>query len=159
MNVQVDWDNWTPKDRATLLFVLRDGEVLLMRKKRGLGAGKVNGPGGRLHSGETPLEAAARETREELCVQPTGIEQRGELSFQFVDGYSIHVYVFVASGCEGDARETEEAIPMWTRLEHVPYDEMWADDIIWLPRVLAGGSVCGRFVFDGDRMLSSWLDD
>ena len=50
----IDWTQWTPQERATLLFVRRDGQVLLIRKKRGLGAGKINGPGGRLDNGETP---------------------------------------------------------------------------------------------------------
>jgi hypothetical protein len=30
---------------------------------------------------------------------------------------------------------------------------MWADDILWLPRMLAGESVQGRFLFDADRMI------
>ena len=43
-----DWARWTPTERAALCFVVTGGRVLLIRKKRGLGAGKVNGPGGRL---------------------------------------------------------------------------------------------------------------
>ena len=50
----VDWSNWTPEQTATLMFVIDDNRVLLIRKKRGLGAGKINGPGGRLEEGETP---------------------------------------------------------------------------------------------------------
>jgi hypothetical protein len=36
----IDWKAWRPTERATLLFVIRDGEVLLIRKKTGLGAGR-----------------------------------------------------------------------------------------------------------------------
>ena len=79
----VDWDNWEPTEHATLLFVVRDGRVLLIRKKRGLGAGKINGPGGRIDDGETPAEAAVREVHEELCITPTQVRQHGELLFQF----------------------------------------------------------------------------
>ena len=150
----IDWSRWEPKQRATILFVVRGGEVLLIHKKRGLGAGKVNGPGGRLEPGETPLECAIRETREELCVEPVGVSFHGELRFQFVDGLSIHGFVFRASGCEGEARETDEAIPLWTRLEEIPYDRMWADDVLWLPLLLEGRSFDGRFLFDGDKLLA-----
>ena len=84
---EIDWDTWSPSDRATLLFVVRNDEILLIRKKRGLGAGKINAPGGRLERGESPLEAAIREVQEEVGVTPTGIRECGELSFQFIDGY------------------------------------------------------------------------
>lgn len=149
----IDWDRWSPSDRATLLFVIRDDEILLIRKKRGLGAGKINGPGGRLESGESPLEAAIREVQEEVGVTPNQISEHGELCFQFVDGYGIHVYVFSAAGCSGEVCETDEALPLWTPLAKIPYHEMWPDDAIWLPWLLDGKRFTGRFVFDGDAML------
>jgi len=37
------------------LFVIRAGQMLLIHKKRGLGAGKINGPDGRLDLGESLL--------------------------------------------------------------------------------------------------------
>jgi 8-oxo-dGTP diphosphatase len=154
----IDWTKWRAVDEATLLFVVQDEQVLLIRKKRGLGAGKINGPGGRIQAGETALGAAVREVEEELGVTPYGIEERGELSFQFVDGYSIHVHVFVASGCHGEAIETEEAVPLWTPLDRIPYDEMWEDDRHWVPLLLEGRRFAGRFVFDGDAMLDFAID-
>lgn len=154
----IDWPNWTPVDRATLVFVIRDGQILLIRKKRGLGAGKINGPGGRIDPGESPSECATREVEEELVVTPTGLDQRGELFFQFTDEYSIHVYVYSATDCRGEPRETDEAIPLWTDLDQIPYAEMWADDIIWLPLMLEGKAFKGRFIFDGDAMLDYELD-
>ena len=51
---EVPWPDWQASERATLLFVIRDGQVLLIDKKRGLGAGKVNGPGGHIEPGESP---------------------------------------------------------------------------------------------------------
>ena len=152
-----EWHDWIPVDRATLVFVVRHDETLLIRKKRGLGAGKVNGPGGKREAGESAVACAIREVEEELCVTPTGLAQAGELRFQFTDGYSIHVDVFRADGCRGEARETDEAVPLWTPLDRIPYDEMWQDDRFWLPLLLAGEYFRGRFVFEGDRMLDSVL--
>ena len=71
----VDWERWRPDVRATLLFVVRDGRILLIRKKRGLGAGKINGPGGKLDPREAPLAGAIREVEEEIGVTPTGVEE------------------------------------------------------------------------------------
>jgi 8-oxo-dGTP diphosphatase len=154
----IDWQRWQARDPATLVFVVRGGRVLLIRKKRGLGAGKINGPGGRLDPGEAPLAGAIREVQEELRVTPLGLAWRGEHRFQFVDGYSIHVHVFVAGDCDGEPVETDEAVPHWVALDAIPWHEMWADDELWLPHVLAGRRVSGRFLFDGDAMLDAELE-
>jgi 8-oxo-dGTP diphosphatase len=154
----IDWASWMPRERATILFVIRDGSTLLILKKRGLGAGKINGPGGRIDPGETPMACAIREVQEELCVTPTGVQPAGELRFQFVDGHSIHGYVFTASDCEGEPQETDEAVPRWTRIDDIPYDRMWADDRLWIPHMLAGRPFDGRFLFDGDAMVGHTLE-
>lgn len=151
----INWAAWTPHERATLMLIIRDGQILLIHKKRGLGAGKFNGPGGRIEIGETPEAAAIREVREEICVTPVGVQPAGELFFQFVDGHSIHGYVFTASGVEGTPEETDEAVPHWFPVTAIPYHAMWADDRIWMPLLLEGRPFVGRFLFDGDQMLGA----
>lgn len=155
----IDWSTWTPKDEAVLLFVIRGNEALLIRKKRGLGAGKINAPGGRMEPGESPEDAAVRETREEVGVTPSAPRRRGHLRFQFVDGYALECHVLTSDSCEGTPYETDEAVPMWSSLHALPYDEMWSDDRLWLPLMLAGRPFRGRFVFDGDAMLDHELID
>lgn len=154
----MDWDQWIPADRAVLCFIVKDDDVLLIRKKRGLGAGKINGPGGKIESGETPLDAAIRETQEEIGVTPRDLENRGELHFQFTDGYRLHCTVFVARDFSGEPIETQEAMPLWTPIGAIPFSEMWQDDELWLPQMLAGQTFRGWFEFDGDKMLSERLE-
>lgn len=149
----IDWATWKPVERATLLFVIRDGQVLLIHKKRGLGAGKINGPGGRVDPGETAYECAIREVQEELLVTPRDVRPCGELHFQFKDGHSIYGVVFQADDCDGEPQETYEAIPIWTPLDQIPYGAMWADDRLWVPLMLEGRYFSGRFFFDDDLML------
>jgi 8-oxo-dGTP diphosphatase len=148
------WNQWQPRERATLCFVIHNGQILLIRKKRGLGAGKINGPGGRIEPGETPLDCAVRETQEEVGITPSDLKSCGELHFQFADGYSLHCTVFTAKSFTGTLIETDEAFPIWTSIDAIPYHEMWADDIHWLPGVIEGGSFRAYFHFDGDTMLS-----
>ena len=150
---EVNWDNWDVEERDTLLIVVKGGEVLLIRKHRGLGAGNINGPGGHIETGETPLQAAVREVQEELCITPLNVEARGELCFHSDDFPRIVAYVFVATDYTGTPTETEEAIPHWFTFDAVPYGQMWADDKFWLPTVLHGRSVYGRFVFTGQTLL------
>ncbi len=154
----LDWESWKAKDPATLVYIVKDESVLLIRKKRGLGAGKINAPGGRLDPGESLLECAIREVQEELCITPQDLEYVGENLFQFVDGYSIHAHVFAAENYVGIPTETEEAIPIWYSVEEIPYHEMWEDDRLWVPLVLNRTRFRARYIFDGDRMLDHELE-
>lgn len=151
----IDWDAWRPTIRATLLFVIVGGDVLLIEKQRGLGAGKVNGPGGKIEPGETAAECAVRETREELCVTALGVSEVGQLWFDFVDGTKIHAVVFRADGFEGEPTETDEAVPLWCPVDQVPFDRMWADDELWFPHLLNRTPFTAHCTFDDDRLLDA----
>lgn len=154
----IQWEAWTPNDQATLCFVLQDQQILLIEKQRGLGKGKVNGPGGKFDPGETAEECAVRETQEELGVTPLHLEPRGLLRFQFTNGYRLEAHIFIARDLIGIPIETEEAIPLWTHLDLIPYRRMWADDILWLPHVINGKTVNGNFLFDDEKMLGVELE-
>ena len=149
----MDWTNWNPQQRANLCFILKEDRLLLIRKLRGLGAGKISAPGGKIEPGETALESAFREAKEEVGVVPHAPQARGILHFQFTDGLSLHCVVFLAHGCDGDPVESEEAIPLWTPPGQIPFHEMWADDALWLPLLLAGKQFRAYFIFDGESML------
>jgi len=149
----INWESWQAKDPATLVFVIRDGKILLIDKKTGLGKGKVNGPGGKVEQGESPEACAVRECQEELDITVSGLQYCGEHRFQFVDGYSIHVWVYRTENFEGVPTESIEARPLWVSLDKIPYEQMWEDDSIWIPHMLKGDQFQGRWVFDGDKML------
>lgn len=149
----LDWAAWRAKDPATLVFVVRGDEILLINKKTGLGKGKVNAPGGKVDPGETPEACAVRECHEELGITVSNLEYCGEHRFQFVDGYSIHVWVYRTRDFSGEAVETHEAKPLWVRVDEIPYEQMWEDDRLWLPMVLRGERFQTRWIFDGDSML------
>mgnify|MGYP000361339944 CR=1 FL=1 len=150
-----DWSQWSGEILATLMFIIRDGKVLLIEKKRGIGAGKINGPGGKIDPGETALEAAIRETQEELHVTPHTPRKLGELRFSMSDCPDILCHVYRSDDYSGTPTETDEAVPVWTNLDAIPYHRMWEDDQYWLPLLLDEQSFLGRFVFDGERLLWS----
>jgi 8-oxo-dGTP diphosphatase len=143
--------------RATLLFVVQPGRVLLMHKKRGLGAGKINGPGGKCEPGETPRACAIRETAEELCIDVAEPEYRGELRYLDTSFEPIHGFVYVSRDFTGTPTETDEARPEWFPLDAIPYGRMWADDRMWLPWVLEGESMRAAFLGHEDRIEAARL--
>ncbi len=73
----------TPLRQATLCFLMREGEILLARKKREFAQGKINGVGGKVNDGESVEEAAIRETREEIDVDIRILVKVAELDFYF----------------------------------------------------------------------------
>ena len=140
---------WTPDILATLMF------VVLIRKKRGIGAGKVNGPGGKFEPGETALQCVLREVREELHIDIEDAREMGVLNFSFACGTipEIRCHVFMATSFTGTPTETPEAEPFWCPVDGIPYDLMWQDDRFWLPAMLDGKRFEAFFTFEGDRML------
>jgi len=149
----VDWNEWYGEMPATLMFIVKDGKVLLIEKLRGIGMGKINGPGGKIDPGETPEQCVVRECQEELHITPINPVKMGELWFSMSDIPDIHCHVFTASEYSGDPTQTEEAIPMWFPIQEIPWERMWEDDQHWLPQMLEGQKFLGKFIFDGEKML------
>lgn len=140
--------------RRTLCFVQREDQILLGYKKRGFGANKWNGFGGKLELHETLQEAAHRELWEESGLRAQASEQRGVLSFTFADGSPpLEVHVFVVTQYTGEPQETEEMRPQWWPIKALPLDAMWADDRYWIPLLFAGGFFTGRFHFQDTEVL------
>lgn len=156
---EVDWNNWQYTEHAVLCFIRKEGKILLIHKKTGLGTGKINAPGGRIEKGETPLEAAIRETQEEVCVTPHNLIHRADLHFIFTNGYSLRGYAFFADDFTGEIAETFEADPFWVSENEIPWDKMWEDDTCWLPLALQGKNVKGRFIFDEDTMCANVVEE
>jgi 8-oxo-dGTP diphosphatase len=139
------------------MFLREKSRILLIEKKRGLGAGKVNGPGGRIEPGESALEAAVRETREEVGITPLDPVYAGLLRFQFTDGYALECFVFTARTYTGELKETDEAAPFWSEINAIPFERMWSDDSLWFPFLLENRIFEGAFLFDGERMLQQQI--
>jgi 8-oxo-dGTP pyrophosphatase MutT (NUDIX family) len=132
--------------RRTLVIVHDDARVLLGLKKRGFAVGRWNGFGGKIEDGESPLDAARRELREECGLEAGECELRGMLRFAYAcDGAEHEVSVFVVREWHGEPRETPEMRPEWFRQTDVPYDLTLPDVRYWLPLVLQGQSVEGDF--------------
>jgi 8-oxo-dGTP pyrophosphatase MutT (NUDIX family) len=140
----------------TVCVIVRDGRILLGRKKRGFGEGLWNGFGGKLTPGETPEQAAVRETHEESGVLVTDLRKRGVLTFTIIGNPELmEVHFFSTSEFAGEPVETEEMAPRWFDLDAVPYETMFPDDRHWLPLLLAGKDFGGSALYkDAVTMIS-----
>jgi 8-oxo-dGTP pyrophosphatase MutT (NUDIX family) len=139
----------------TLLIVVKNGKLLLGRKKRGFGEGYYNGFGGKVEPGETIEAAALRELEEEACIKATSIDKRGILTFIFDDKpQPWEVHVFYSNDFCSTPAETDEMCPEWFDPQNIPFDKMWADDIHWYPLFLAGKKFRGTFHFKDTHTLT-----
>ncbi len=144
---------------TTLLIAIKDNKVLLAEKKRGFGAGKINGAGGKIEPGETIAQAMVRETREEIGITPTSYKKRGIIEFDafYKNGEpkNIRMHIFVADKFEGTPKESDEMNPIWFDVDKIPFERMFEDDILWFKELLAGNNFRGKFKFDKNFKLLS----
>lgn len=124
---------------VTLLFLRREGQILLAMKKRAFGKGKWNGVGGKVEPGETIIKGVTRECQEEISVIPRNLKRAGYIEFSMpADPQFDHAcHIFTSDYWEGEPRETGEMRPEWFAIDNLPYDKMWADTPLWLPHILA----------------------
>jgi 8-oxo-dGTP diphosphatase len=144
--------------RVCVAYLCRDHDgrrqVLLGRKKRGLGTGHFVGLGGKFEQGENEREAIVREIEEEsgLVVAQGDLDRRGDLYYLFPDRavWSQRSTVFVVTRWSGEPTSSDELDPVWFDVDDLPLDEMWDDAKHWLPGVLGGGQISHEFTFASD---------
>ncbi len=139
----------------TLCVIVEPNRILLGMKKRGFGAGKWNGFGGKVAEGESIEDAAKREVTEECGLTVESMSAAGiiEFTFEGQDGI-LEVHLFRVERWSGDVIESEEMRPQWFAIDEIPYAEMWPDDTFWLPAFLKGKSCNGAFHFAPDGSVA-----
>ncbi|XP_068940903.1 oxidized purine nucleoside triphosphate hydrolase isoform X1 [Petaurus breviceps papuanus] len=121
----------------TLVLVMKPQQILLGMKKRGFGAGRWNGFGGKVEDGESIEEGAKRELLEESGLTVDTLQKIGKITFEFV-----------------------EMRPQWFQLEQIPFSDMWPDDYYWFPLMLQKKKFHGYFKFQGqDTILDYTLSE
>ena len=147
-----------PWKEAAVCFLRKGDQVLLAMKKRGFGAGKYNGSGGKVQSGESVEEAAVREVKEEIGVEIRKMEKVARIDFYFDEKPEIgqQVSVFICHDFEGEPTESEEMKPEWFEIGAIPYEKMWSSDRYWLPPVLEGKKILAEFLFAGEGEVAEY---
>ena len=137
--------------QATLCYLVKDGKVLLGKKKRGFGVGKWNGIGGKVKKNEDVIDSAIRELGEEVAVAVSREEMfpAGTLHFRSENSeYNWDCNLFVIRQWKGEPSESEEIYPQWYSFDTIPYEHMWSDDAYWFPLLLSGKKIRGEFTLD-----------
>lgn len=132
---------------ATVCFLSQRGKILLQKRPSHLRwAGRLNGPGGKIDSDETPVEAVTREVEEETALRLRSARSHGTLLLYF-GNEQLLVHVFSSADFSGRTRGSEGAL-RWYSSSAPPFDRMWPDQRHWLPLVLAGARIDGTCSYD-----------
>ncbi|MEZ4769906.1 MAG: 8-oxo-dGTP diphosphatase [Caldilineales bacterium] len=137
------------------IVLSEDGQqVVLGVKQRGFGAGKLVGYGGKLEENETIAAGAARELYEETGIHtaPNHLDEVAVLTFIFParPDWNIIIHVFLVSDWTGEPTASAEITAEWHDRDAIPYDRMWDDARIWMPRILNGERLRATFVYADD---------
>ncbi len=139
------------KITTTLLFIIKDNKILLAEKLRGQGKGLYNGVGGKQQPDESLTQCLLRETKEEINVLPKDYRQVANIDFElFYKGeFTLEkMIVFIANDYQGTLSQSDEMRPVWFDIDKIPYEQMFADDILWLPQILNNKTASGFVKMD-----------
>lgn len=134
--------------RAVLVYVFRDRQILLAKKLRGFGRGKWNGLGGKINPVEDLKAAAIREVREGAQIEVRLGRPLGEIFFHNEGAEDQFVTIFRTESFSGQPRRTAEMDPQWFSVRDLPYHVIWSNDRHWLPFVIANKRFCGEVWMD-----------
>ncbi|MBI3542995.1 MAG: NUDIX domain-containing protein [Deltaproteobacteria bacterium] len=152
---------------AVLVYLERDGRLLMLHRDAKPGdyhAGKVNGLGGKLEPGESPLEAAAREVAEEagVTLAPERYRVLGVLQFPNFKAHKNEdwlVYVLTAELRAGETawEKGPEGALAWVDKKDVPQLNLWAGDRHFIPYVVEGKPFVGTLWYEGQAVRRYWI--
>ncbi|MBU4338744.1 8-oxo-dGTP diphosphatase [Patescibacteria group bacterium] len=148
--------------QRTLCLLIKNGKILLAKKKRGFGEGKwLAGAGGKVEELETLENAIIRETIEEINVTPNNFVRIATLNFYFPyadkpEKWNQQVCVFVSNDWSGEIKESDEILPQWFNFSEIPFDLMWSDAYYWLPDVIKGNVLDADFLFKSNLEVEEY---
>lgn len=158
-NIRSVMGNRNMKKLLTLCIIHQHPKILLGMKKRGFGAGRWNGFGGKVSAVETIEDAVRREIQEEAGIEIGNLDKVGIIEFEFKGNPEIlEVHIFKSDNFLGEPIESEEMKPHWFHVDEIPFNDMWPDDKYWIPLFLNGKKFRGKFLFgESDIVLEQEL--
>jgi 8-oxo-dGTP diphosphatase len=126
--------------KLVVAALVREGTRVLMSRRRADQPmpGKWEFPGGKVEPGESPIEALAREVREELGCE-IDVGRIFEVVFHVYDEFDLYMLVYAATISAGTPRAVEVAEIAWVESARLPDLDLLPADYP-LARALAAGA-------------------
>ncbi|MCR5750347.1 MAG: 8-oxo-dGTP diphosphatase [Kiritimatiellae bacterium] len=120
---------------TTLCYLERDGKYLVLhrtKKEHDENGGKWIGVGGKFEAGETPVECAVREVKEETGLTMLAPLFRGIVTFVSDEWGVEYMHLFTCTEFEGELSDCDEGELEWLPKAELLKKRMWAGDRIFL---------------------------
>lgn len=146
---------------TTLVYALRDGQVLMMRRRKEPNLGQWTAPGGKVELHESPAECARRELAEETGLVAAG---RPELRLIVTETSPLPewqwlMFIYLVRETQGQVTaDCVEGDLAWIPVDQVPALEIPQADAIFYPYVIdsSPGPISMKFEYDADLRLLAW---
>lgn len=109
-------DSTDPTPFGVGVLVVKDGKILCGKRHNDSGYGLICGPGGHGEKGETPEQAAFRETEEEFGISPKELIPIGIGPFEPESGLRAHIFLCTEFEGEPDCLDLEMVDPKFLEL-------------------------------------------
>ena len=159
MNVGFDYDS--DYTEASLCFPIRGGEVLLAEKQKKIGAGFLNGFGGKAKEDDLDIyDTNIREVEEEIGIRIKAVKKFGEVAFHNPTNdkklKKMMVHIFITTEWDGEPKETDEMKMInWHKIEDIDYSKFLPADRLFLPQILSGRCIRGLVEYNDDWSIKS----
>ncbi|MCA9352013.1 NUDIX domain-containing protein [Patescibacteria group bacterium] len=132
--------------QATLIYLVRDGQILLGLKQKKVAAGKRSGYGGKQESGDVSMHHTAvrelfEETGEGISAEPHDMIPQAVIDFTLKNSegnhFAMRVFIYLLEKFSGEPCDSDEMKDhQWFDVDSIPYDNMLVDNQLYLPKVL-----------------------
>ena len=148
---------------TTLCYIERDDQYLMLhrtKKENDINKDKWLGIGGHFEAGESPEDCLLREVREETGCSMGSYRLRGIVTFVSGRGLTEYMFLYTASGLEGELIDCREGELVWVDKAHLDSLNLWEGDRIFFRLLDQRQDFFSlKLVYDAeDNLLSAEVD-
>ena len=144
---------------TSIMYIEKDDSYLMIhrtKKENDQSHDKWLGIGGKFEMDESPDECILREVKEETNLDITDYRFRGVMTFLSDIWETEYMFIFTATGFEGELGDCNEGELVWVKKEEIENLKIWEGDKLFLRKLKEdSGFFSIKVRYEGDT-LADW---